>query len=151
MSMHFPCQHLNVPSAVVSLGGRWSRPKPIIRVTVIGPSDSRLQEALLDTGADDTVFPERLAAILGADLSTAPAGTISSVAGTVVPVRYAQVTLRITDGVESREWLAWIAFTPARLRYPLLGFAGFLQFFTAIFHGDRETVDLEVNGFYPGR
>ena len=33
---------------------------------------------------------------------------------------------------------------------PLIGFAGFLQFFTATFHGDREQVELTVNALYPG-
>lgn len=42
-------------------------------------------------------------------------------------------------------------FTPARLRYPTLGFAGVLQFFTASFRGDRQEVELTVNGLYPGR
>jgi hypothetical protein len=32
----------------------------------------------------------------------------------------------------------------------LLGFAGFLQFFTATFRGDREEVELAVNVLYPG-
>jgi hypothetical protein len=32
----------------------------------------------------------------------------------------------------------------------MVGFAGFLQFFTATFHGDREEVELTVNMAYPG-
>lgn len=35
----------------------------------------------------------------------------------------------------------WVGFSPAISR-PLFGFAGFLQFFTATFHGDREQVEL---------
>jgi hypothetical protein len=66
------------------------------------------------------------------------------------PVRYATVTLRLTDGIERREWTAWVGFTRAPLRRPLLGFAGFLQFFTATFHGDREEVELAVNSLYRG-
>jgi hypothetical protein len=31
-----------------------------------------------------------------------------------------------------------------------LGFAGFLQYFTATLHGDREQVELAVNALYPG-
>jgi hypothetical protein len=66
-------------------------------------------------------------------------------------VRYASVTLRITDGVEFREWPAVVGFASGNLTRPLLGFAGFLQFFTATFHGDREEVELTVNPLYPGR
>ena len=65
-------------------------------------------------------------------------------------MRLAQVTLRIADNNEQREWRAWVAFTSATMRQPLLGFAGFLQYFTAAFHGDREEVELTVNGLYPG-
>ena len=45
----------------------------------------------------------------------------------------------------------WVGFTSAPLRQPLLGYAGFLQFFTATFHGDREEVELAVNAAYPGK
>lgn len=36
------------------------------------------------------------------------------------------------------------------LRQALLGFGGFLQFFTATFRGDHEEVELAVNSLYPG-
>jgi hypothetical protein len=143
--------HLDaVQHPVIPLGGRWVRPRPLISVTLIGPTDSRLRLGLLDTGADDTLFPDSLAAVLGVDLSNAPAGTGRGVGLGAVPVRYAQVGLRITDGRERREWTGWVGFTPAPLVYPTLGFAGFLQFFTATFRGDREEVELTVNNFYRG-
>jgi hypothetical protein len=104
----------------------------------------------LDTGADDTVFSERLAARIGVDLSNAPVGQATTATLTNAPVRYAQVTLRLTDGKEQRQWPAWVGFTPAKLQSPLLGFAGFLQFFTATFRGDREEVELTINSLYPG-
>jgi hypothetical protein len=56
----------------------------------------------------------------------------------------------LTDGKESREWPAIVGFTPARIPYPMLGFAGCLQFFTTTFHGDLEAVDLTINRLYPG-
>jgi hypothetical protein len=36
------------------------------------------------------------------------------------------------------------------MQQPILGFAGFLQYFTATFIGDREEVELTVNSLYPG-
>ena len=78
-------------------------------------------------------------------------GEATGVASNPVPIRYAQVTLRLTDGHEFREWLAWIGFTTATLRQPLLGFAGCLQFFDANFRGSREEVELASNSAYPGR
>jgi hypothetical protein len=150
MAMRFPYKPVPVHSSVVPLGGRWVRPRPLIRVTIIGPADSRLREGLLDTGADDTIFPESLAAVLGVDLTNAPAGRATTATLFNAPVRYAQVTLRVTDGQEYREWPAWVGFTSAKVAQPLLGFAGFLQFYSAHFHGDREEVELTVNSLYPG-
>src|SRR5438105_12912522 len=66
------------------------------------------------------------------------------------PLRYAEVTFRIADGSEKREWRGWAGFTPARIHYNTLGFAGCLQFFTAAFHGDIEEAELTVNQLYPG-
>jgi hypothetical protein len=148
--MRFSYKHIPIRSTALALGGRWVRPRPIISVTLIGPSDSRLREGLLDSGADDTIFPQSLAALLGIDLGNAPVGWASTATLTNVPLRYARVSLRITDGREQRDWPAWVGFTSAKLHHPLLGFAGFLQFFTATFHGDREQVELTVNSLYPG-
>jgi hypothetical protein len=148
--MRFPYKHVSIRSPALALGGRWVRPRPIISVTLIGPSDSRLREGLLDSGADDTIFPQSLAALLGLDLSNAPVGWASTATLMNVPLRYARLSLRITDGKEQREWPAWVGFTSAKLHQPLLGFAGFLQFFTATFHGDHEQIELTVNSLYPG-
>jgi hypothetical protein len=149
MSLHFPYTLVPMPYAVVSLGGRWSRPRPLITVSLIGPTSAHSIDGRLDTGADDTIFPERLAAVIGADLTVAPRGQATTADMTPISVRYAHVTLRLTDGKERCEWPAWVGFSP-RIRRPLLGFAGFLQFFTATFHGDREQIELTINGLYPG-
>jgi hypothetical protein len=122
----------------------------LIIVSVIGPGNTFPTEGLLDTGADDTVFFESLARFIGIDLSNAPIGQATTATLTDASIRYARVILRMTDGKEQREWPAWVGFTPVQLLSPLLGFAGFLQFFTATFHGDREQVELTVNSLYPG-
>jgi predicted aspartyl protease len=135
---------------IPSLGGRQDRPQPVIPVSVIGPKGTHLGDCLLDTGADDTVFPESVADKLGIDLTNAPVGEASGVGLVTARIRYALVTLRVATGQERREWPAWVAFTSAPMKRPLLGFAGFLQFFTAKFEGDREEVELIVNSLYPG-
>lgn len=150
MGLLFHYKIIPVPNAVMSLGGRWSRPRPRITVSLVGPSKTQPTEGLLDTGADDTVFPEYIAASIGLDLRNAPIGQAAFANLATAPLRYAQVHLRITDGKEQREWPAWVGFTPAKLQLPLLGFAGFLKFFTTTFHGDREQVELTVNALYPG-
>jgi hypothetical protein len=60
------------------------------------------------------------------------------------------VTLRLTDGIEFREWPARVGFTQIPLRRALLGFAGVLQFFYALFDGEMEQVELTINANYPG-
>jgi hypothetical protein len=148
--MRFPYRIVSVNHPVVPLGGRWVRPRPVVPVTLVGPANSRLVMATLDTSGDDTLFSDTLAAVLGLDLSQAPIVSGSGVGSTGVVVGYTQIRLRLTDGREFRDWPAWVGFTPARFTYPLLGFAGCLQFFTATFHGDREEVELSVNSLYPG-
>ena len=110
-----------------------------------------MRRALPDSGADDTVFPDWIAAKIGIDLSNLPRVDLNlATAGQTVSVRYAALTLRLTDGHESREWPAVVAFTSAHLNYALLGFAGCLQFFDANFQGAREQVELTTNALYPG-
>ncbi len=116
---------------------------------MIGPSTTAAADGRLDTGADDTIFSERLVARIGLDLTNAPVGQATTATLANVLVRYAQVSLRLTDGIEQREWRAWVGFSSA-IRRPLLGFAGLLQFFTVTFHGDREQVELTINSLYPG-
>lgn len=150
MALVFPYQFFRGPGPVWALGGRPGRPRPVFPVTVIGPAGDWAGPALLDTGADDTVFREDVAAQIGLDLSATPTGGASGVGMVAAAIRYAEVRLQVTDGVEVREWPARVGFTAAPLKRALLGYAGFLQFFTATFDGERERVELAANGLYPG-
>ena len=150
MPMHFPYVRLATSRPALTLGGVRFRPQPVIDVSVIGPKDTRVVNGLLDTGADDTVFSESWAAQIGLDLTNAPTGTLNGVVPGVASVRYARVTLRLAGNGDRREWTALVGFTPIPLRRAVLGYAGFLQFFTATFHGDSEQVELAVNGHYAG-
>ncbi len=140
MSLRYAYQPIPVGHAIVPLGGRWVRPRPLVAVTVLGPTSSRIRDAV----------SEVLAAQIGLDLTNAPAGIGAGIGMSNIPLRYAQVRLRLTDGFEQREWSAWVGFTPLRIPYPMLGFAGCLQFFTSTFHGDREELELTVNRLYSG-
>lgn len=150
MSLRFPYFRVPKRQPIVSLGGKIHRPRPVIGVTILGPAGTVPYDGLLDTGADDTLFPEAVAAVIGIDLTNAPQGTAGGMGLGTIPVRYAEATLRIADNQEQREWRAWASFGPITRRYALLGYAGFLQYFTATFHGDREEVELTVNNQYPG-
>jgi hypothetical protein len=151
MALIYSYRSLQMRSPAIALGGRTNRPRPLIDISLIGPRATRVTQALLDTGSDDTVFPAFLAAYIGIDLTNAPEAEFGGVGGTpVAKIRYAPVTLRLATNTEQREWPAMVGFTNAPLRFALLGFAGVMRFFTATFRGDREEVELAVNGLYPG-
>lgn len=150
MRLQFRYKLFPTKRPLASLGGRFVRPRPFILVTLIGPFGTSVELAHLDPGADDCVFPIDLAEELGIDLSNAPQGEAAAIGQRPVALRYAQVAFRIANGGERCEWLAWVAFTDTPINRPLLGFAGFLQFFTATFHGDQEIVELAVNSLFAG-
>lgn len=150
MAMCFSYWQGRSSDPVASLNGRMTRPRPMVTVTLIGLTGSEPVDVLIDTGADDSTFRERVAHRIGIDLTNAPVRFLTGIGPSGYRVRYAQVLLRLTDGVEFREWPAWVGFTDAPLPIAALGFAGCLQFFTTTFHGDREEVELAVNALYPG-
>src|SRR4051794_38645488 len=119
MTLSYRYQLHNRTTPSLPLGGRWAQPRPVIPVSFVGPSDTWVSDGLLDTGADETVLPDGAASYVGIDLSNAPTGTAMAF-GQRVPVRYALLTVRIADQQERREWPAWLAFTSAYLRWPLL-------------------------------
>jgi hypothetical protein len=149
MGLTYPYRRYPSSRPIVPLGGQTYRPQPVVLVGVAGPLGVMPVRALIDTGADDTVFSESVATTIGLDLSAAPTGTAQGVGGNAVVVRYAEVTLQLAQGNGRHEWRAWVGFASIPMRRALLGFAGFLQFFTATFHGDREEVELTANALLP--
>lgn len=150
MSLRFRYKQGKSALPIPTLAGATFRPRPLIAVALSTDHGSKVTEALLDTGSDDCVFPEQHAAVLGLDLTNAPQRSLAGISQTGYVVRYAQVRLRLSDGVEFREWAAWVGFTNAPLPHPTLGYAGCMQYFTTAFHGDAQEVELTVNAHYPG-
>jgi len=140
-------------SPLPSLGGSFLRPRPVLAVRITGPARSLLLDGLLDTGSDDTVFEEWVAAALALDLSHAPERQVGLVGrANLVRCRYAPVGLRITDGLrETYQWTTLVGFVSTHLRYSLLGHAGCLQFFDAIFRGADQEVVLTPNSSFSGQ
>ena len=145
-----PYLPLPTKNPVPSLGGVMVRYRPIVPVRLFGPLGSRLFDGCLDCAADDTIFPLSLARRLGIDLNGAPQGAAHPVGGMVIPYWYAAVTLRLSDGVETREWQATIGFVDLPLRWALLGHAGFLNFFDADLRGARREVFISANTLFAG-
>jgi hypothetical protein len=149
--MRFPYLPLPTRQPVSSLGGARVRFRPIVAVRLFGLLGSRLYDGCLDSASDDTLFPRFLAQTLGIDLTGAPQGEARPVSGLVIPYRYSQVTLRVTDGQEECEWAAIVGFADLPLRWALLGHAGFLDFFDTDLRGARREVVLTPNLSFPGR
>jgi hypothetical protein len=70
--------------------------------------------------------------------------------GQLHSLRFGDVDLLLTDNRSIWRWSAVVGFTPAPLRYPILGQAGCLQFMEARFLGADLRVELEANHTYPG-
>jgi hypothetical protein len=127
-----------------------TRPYALDHISIINPVSTALTRARVDTGSDDTVFPEPLPQRIGIDLTNAPTSQFTGVGPSPVPVRYAEVSLRLAGNGELHEWAGRVGFTATPMRWPLLGYAGFLEFFTATFHGDLEELELATNTRYSG-
>ena len=136
------------PSLPATATVRW---RPLVPVTLIGPTGKRrlFARAVLDPGADDTVFPLAVAGLLGVVLRP-DSGHGLRWHGQGYPLRFGDVALELDDGRQVWRWSAVVGFSPAPLRYPLLGISGCLQFFDARFLGESRFVELETNQSYPG-
>jgi hypothetical protein len=104
----------------------------------------------LDCGSDDTIFPHWIARRLGINLSGAPQGEAHPIGGTAIPFPYAAVTLRLTDGIETCEWRAFVGFVDLPLRWALLGNTGTLDFFDVELRGTRREVFINPNSSFAG-
>ena len=127
------------------------RSRPLIPVTIIGPSGlvRDFGRAVVDPAADDSVFPLDTAARIGVVLRP-DTGHRVRWRGQLHPLRFADVELVLTDNLVVWRWPAVVAFSPAPLRYPILGQSSCLQFIDARFLGADLVVELETNQTYPG-
>ena len=150
MTLRYAYRGIVLPQPSAALGGRSTLSRPVISITMIGPRGTQLLDGLIDSGADAVLVPEDVEAKIGIDLTGAAEETTRGIGGVRVVARYADVTLRIADQNERREWSALVGFAPIGRRNAILGHAGFLQYFTTTLHGDSERVELTINGLYPG-
>lgn len=149
MALRFRCNRQRSAQTSLASIGRATRMRPLVDLSVTGPAGTRVLPALVDTGSDD-IIPIAEAAVLGVDLSRAASGTFSGVGSAGHVVRFAPVTLRLTDGVEFREWPAVVGFSAVFRDRGLFGVACGLESFTATLRGDAAEFDLAVDSRYPG-
>jgi hypothetical protein len=147
----FPYLALPTRRPVYHLGGNRVRHRPIVPIRIIQPQLSPPIDGCVDSAADDTLFPVRLAVRLGIDLAGAPQGEVRPVGHGPLAVKYARLTLLVTDGFESCVWDAIVGFADFPLRWPLFGQAGFLQFFDVELRGARQETVLSPNSSFQGQ
>jgi hypothetical protein len=137
------------PSLPAAAKDRW---RPLVPITIIGTGGTSLSfgKALVDPGADDTIFPLDVANLLGVSLLAAT-GHAMRWQGQRLSLRYAPVELQLVDDQGSYfRWPAVVALTTVAMRYPLLGMAGFLEYFDVKFLGARHEIEFEQNSTFRG-
>jgi hypothetical protein len=136
------------PSLPVGATVRW---RPLVPVEIFGPGGLSRQftRAVVDPAADDTVFPLDTARQIGAVLRP-DTGHRVRWRGQLHPLRFGDVVLLLEDGTGIWRWPTVIAFSPAQIRYPILGTAGCLQFIDAHFRGADRILELETNPTFRG-
>lgn len=141
-----PRPHLGVPA------GQQVHYRPVLPVQISGPGGSQLFDGLVDSGADDTIFPEVVAQRLGIDLSASAPRRVDLVGRAPLMIRYAPLTLRISDGVrETYEWDAVVGFAPLALPRALLGQIGFFDGFDVTLRRARREMEIVPQSGFAGR
>ena len=127
------------------------RLRPLVPISIIGPGGLMWDfgRAVLDSASDDTVFPLDTAGRIGARLHPDTRHRVRW-RGQLYALRFAHVELLLTDNIGTWRWPTVVAFSPAPIRYPILGQSGCLQFMDARFFGDDHIVELTTNRSFTG-
>lgn len=126
--------------------------RPEIPIAVIGPSQSITLLGLVDTGSDNTILPKIVAEQLNIPLQNAHGPEATVFGGNRVRLLAGEVTLQIEADGESLRWSTPIYFFDFPKHHDetaILGHAGFLDYFTAVFDGKEGTLALLPNDDLP--
>ena len=126
--------------------------RPEVTIDVVGPRRIETIQALVDTGSDETVFPASLANAIGVQLDHGSAGHASAVGGHAVQLVPGSVMLQVTQGQETYRWQVTVGFLEVEEpedEIALLGYAGFLEFFRAVFDSQSHELELVPNDRFP--
>jgi hypothetical protein len=126
--------------------------RPEIAVSIVGPLGSVSQIGLVDTGSDHTIFPRSVADWLGVTLKEAEGPPTTVFGGSLVKLLEGEVSLVLESNGDRLAWTTRVCFfdfpDPAT-EASVLGHAGFLNFFTAVFDGQNATLELIPNTDLP--
>ena len=126
--------------------------RPELTIRVSGrDGQSADYAALVDTGADQIVFPFAVAEELGIVVQPALGPNAETFSGGHLTLSFADIELAIHGDGEELRWptRAYFDQNESARDFLILGHMGFLEFFTAIFHGGDFTLELEPNEHFP--
>ena len=126
--------------------------RPVITVQIAGPQAAARWDALVDTGADETLLPLSLSQLLGVDLDGRPTSQAAGISGDKLTIHYGEVSLQISSENETIEWrdmVGFVDFQDVEDEVIVLGHGACLDYFTAIFDGERAELTLQANGLLP--
>ena len=143
--MIFPYVRHRVDKSVAIPTGEIARPEVPIRIS--GPTNTIEILGLIDTGADHVFLSMLLAEVLGVVLRMEEAETAEGAGGQQLRLWPANVELELVADTQSYRWRIQAGFieTGDDPAAAYLGHAGFLEYFTATFDGDAQTVELISN------
>jgi hypothetical protein len=121
--------------------------RPEIRINLIGPDGVVEAAGLIDTGADPVFVSISLAKVLGIEIEPDAQEGAQGAGGHELRMWPGEVELEISAEVGAYRWNVQVGFIKSSddLAPALLGHAGFLEHFRAIFDGDAQTVELTPN------
>ena len=118
--------------------------RPVIPFRGIGKTDVAVFYGLLDTGADETVLPQAIADLIGVVVDPTQTSVATSASGEL-PIVYGKVTLEIGKGKGRYRWQATVGVVNQPWQEAILGHAGFLHYFNAVFSWSKREVRLTRN------
>ena len=126
--------------------------RPIIPVRVHGRTGFGHYAALVDTGADNTILPKRIADDLGIELRAGHGPNATAFGGQSIPLLFGDVELELEEESERVRWSARVLFHDflnPEDETLILGHAGFLDYFSALFDGEQGQLSLDPNSTLP--
>jgi predicted aspartyl protease len=126
--------------------------RPVITIRIVGPLADARWDALVDTGADESLLPLSLAGLLGVELDANATSQAAGISGDKLTIHYGEVEFQITDGIETIRWqtvVGFVDFGTVDDEVIVLGHGGCLDYFTALFEGEKAELELTANSLLP--
>ncbi len=149
--MKFPYRSYQVMPTPTLPGGILSRPEIPLHIT--GPGGTISVLALVDTGADETLLPRSVGDDVGAIIDDSIRWPLGGIAGQEIHASPGEVELKLMGPDRSYRWtvtVAFVSFPDPADEQAILGHAGFLASFRALFDGESGELEIQPVATFPG-